>query len=136
MNLNGDKDVSLSRAAIRTGSEVFTVLVWPLAILVGLYRRDGRMPHDIFARTGVIFKWNARMARLRDQNIIDEDGSSQSSMNAQQGSDVDTASDDGSFNQGPSEKNEDSNSDTREKTDDSNKPLRVGDPSNLNAANG
>jgi uncharacterized RDD family membrane protein YckC len=28
VNLNGDKEVSLSRAAIRTGSEVFTFLAW------------------------------------------------------------------------------------------------------------
>jgi uncharacterized RDD family membrane protein YckC len=136
VNSNGDKDISLSRAAIRTGSEVFTILAWPLAILVGLYRRDGRMPHDILARTGVIFKWNARMARLREQNIIEEDGSSQSSMNVQQGSDVDTASDDGSSNRGPCDTSEDSDNDVREDADDGNKPLRVGDPSNLNATSG
>jgi len=136
VNSNGDKDISLSRAAIRTGSEVFTILAWPLAILVGLYRRDGRMPHDIFARTGVIFKWNARMARLREHNIIEEDESSQSSMNVQQGSDVDTASDNGSSNRGPCYTSEDSDNDVRGDADDGNKPLRVGNPSNVNATSG
>jgi len=94
VNINGDQDISPLRAAYRTTNLVGTILTWPFAILAGLYRRDGRMPHDIIARTGIIFKWNARMARLREKQLPDDDStvSSQGSMNPQQGSDADTAS--------------------------------------------
>jgi hypothetical protein len=69
------------------------------------------MPHDIVARTGVIFKWNARMARLREHNIVDEgdDVSSQNSMDVQQGSDVDTVSAGGISDQGSTDMSDDSN---------------------------
>lgn len=32
--------------------------------LIGFFRRDGRMLHDIVAKTGIIYKWNAGMANL------------------------------------------------------------------------
>lgn len=97
VNTNGDKDVSFTRSALRTALLVVTFAMWPIAMLVGVARRDGRMPHDIVAHTGVIFKWNARMARLREKNVLDDsDGnstaSSQDRMNAQQGSVIDAVS--------------------------------------------
>lgn len=93
VNVNGDKDVTISRAALRTLGLLGTVFAWPFTMLVGVYRRDGRMPHDLLARTGVIFKWNARMARLREKNIDDDSTeSSQGSMNVQQGSNADSES--------------------------------------------
>ena len=117
VNTNGDQDVSPWRAALRTLFLIGTVLVWPFCILVGLYRRDGRLPHDIIAHTGMIFKWDARMARLREKAVLDDDDSSvASSLDAQQESNVDTTSI-GSNTSEPKQK-------VADKTDDANKDER------------
>ena len=34
---------------------------------VGLIRRDGRMLHDLVARTGIIYLWDAKLAKMRQK---------------------------------------------------------------------
>jgi uncharacterized RDD family membrane protein YckC len=50
-------------------------LCWPLAV-IGIYRRDGRMLHDIVAQTGVIYLWDAKMAKARRKAFQEEAGAS------------------------------------------------------------
>lgn len=50
-------------------------LCWPLGV-VGLYRRDGRMVHDLVAKTGIIYLWDAKMAKARQHALREENGSS------------------------------------------------------------
>lgn len=67
VQVNGDRDVPWGRAAIRTAALWVVIFCWPVTIWIGIFRRDGRMPHDILACTGVIYKWNARMASIREK---------------------------------------------------------------------
>jgi hypothetical protein len=62
--------VTATRAMIRT---LFLHLnVWSIVgVLCGMIRKDRRELHDIIAGTGVVYSWDAGMARYR-QKVIDE----------------------------------------------------------------
>jgi len=62
--------VSWKQALIRTAVLSLTLFVSPFMAVIGFFRRDGRMLHDIIADTGIIYKWNARMAKLRERARI------------------------------------------------------------------
>lgn len=65
---NGQKQVPWGRAALRTIALLVVVICWPITIWCGIIRRDGRMPHDLLCCTGLIFKWNATLAYVREKN--------------------------------------------------------------------
>ncbi|KAG7368795.1 RDD family protein [Nitzschia inconspicua] len=68
--------VSTSQAFVRTCLLPLTLtLCWPLGV-VGLYRRDGRMIHDLVAKSGMIYLWDAKMAKARRQAMREENDSS------------------------------------------------------------
>jgi uncharacterized RDD family membrane protein YckC len=50
-------------------------LCWPMGV-VGLYRRDGRMVHDLVAKSGMIYLWDAKMAKVRREVMREENGTS------------------------------------------------------------
>jgi uncharacterized RDD family membrane protein YckC len=61
------KTVSGTQALIRTCLLPITLtMCWPLGV-IGLVRRDGRMLHDLVAQTGMIYLWDAKMAKARKQ---------------------------------------------------------------------
>jgi len=68
VQVNGNKNVSWGRAAVRTAAMWVVIFCWPVTIWVGIFRRDGRMPHDILACTGMIYKWNAGLANAREKS--------------------------------------------------------------------
>ena len=68
VQVNGNKDVPWIRAAIRTAALGVVILCWPITMWIGILRRDGRMPHDILCCTGMIYKWNARLAAVREKS--------------------------------------------------------------------
>lgn len=59
--------VSGYQAFLRTLLLPVSVTFVPSLVLVGVVRRDGRMIHDIVSGTGVVYRWNARMAGLREK---------------------------------------------------------------------
>lgn len=63
--------VSLGQAFLRTCLLPVTLTLFPPLCVVGLWRRDGRMVHDLVARTGVVYLWDARLARLRTRAMLD-----------------------------------------------------------------
>jgi uncharacterized RDD family membrane protein YckC len=67
--------VSPWQAFVRTCLLPLTLtLCWPLGV-VGLFRRDGRMAHDLVAKSGMVFLWDAKMAKLRRQVLREDNGS-------------------------------------------------------------
>lgn len=61
--------VSLWRGAIRTVILPINFVLFFILGLIGAFRRDGRMIQDLVAGTGMIWKWNARIARLRNESL-------------------------------------------------------------------
>jgi uncharacterized RDD family membrane protein YckC len=73
------KSVSVQQAFFRTCLLPVTLTVcWPLGV-IGLYRRDGRMLHDLIAQTGMIYLWDAKMAKERRQ-VMQQDNAAGSSF--------------------------------------------------------
>jgi len=60
-------EISGYQAFIRTLLLPLSVTFMPVLIVVGVIRKDGRPVHDIVAGTGVVYRWNARMAGLREK---------------------------------------------------------------------
>jgi uncharacterized RDD family membrane protein YckC len=68
--------VNLWQAFVRTCLLQLTLtLCWPLGV-VGLFRRDGRMVHDLVAKSGMVYLWDAKMAKVRRQVLREDNGSS------------------------------------------------------------
>lgn len=65
--------VSLKQAFIRTCLLPITVTLLPPLGLIGLFRRDGRMLHDLVAHSGIIYLWDAELAKLRHKALRDVD---------------------------------------------------------------
>ena len=80
--------VSPRRAFLRTLLLPLTLHIFPLPLCVvgGCCRRDGRMLHDYVAGSGLIYKWNARLTKMRDRTIrrIERETSSSSFYSRQQ----------------------------------------------------
>jgi len=71
--------VSVSQALVRTCLLPVTLtFCWPLGV-IGVFRRDGRMLHDLVARTGMIYLWDAKLAKLRRKVQREEQNTSSSS---------------------------------------------------------
>ena len=71
---NGHATVSGFQALVRTCLLPVTLtLCWPLGF-VGVYRRDGRMLHDLVAQTGMIYLWDAKLAKVRQQHLREDNG--------------------------------------------------------------
>lgn len=69
--VNADSGVNVTpcRALFRTALLPLTMHILPILCLVGGLRRDGRMIHDLAANTGLVYKWNARLASMRDRAL-------------------------------------------------------------------
>jgi uncharacterized RDD family membrane protein YckC len=75
--------VTFCQAFMRTLVLPVTLTFCPPLLIMGLYRRDGRMLHDWFAGTGMIYRWDAKLARMREKAQRDADRySSESSAGA------------------------------------------------------
>ena len=57
--------VSMKQAFVRTCLLPLTLTLCPPLGIMGLWRRDGRMLHDWMAGTGMIYLWNAKLAKVR-----------------------------------------------------------------------
>jgi uncharacterized RDD family membrane protein YckC len=57
--------VTVTQAFVRTCLLPVTVVLLPPFGVIGLARRDGRMLHDLIAKTGMIYLWDAKLAKLR-----------------------------------------------------------------------
>ena len=74
MAIVGIKVVTASSADSLTFTQAFVrTLFLPLSstvavflAVIGFFRRDGRMLHDLIAGTGIIYKWDAGMAHIRE----------------------------------------------------------------------
>jgi hypothetical protein len=66
-------EISTSQALVRTLLLPITVTLIPALNILGLIRKDGRMLHDILSGTGCVYRWNARMARLRKKAELAEE---------------------------------------------------------------
>lgn len=72
--------VTARQAFWRTLLLPVTLTLCPPLCVMGMYRRDGRMLHDWLAGTGMIYMWDARLARMRhaaevqDENKRNNDG--------------------------------------------------------------
>jgi len=62
----GKKDtLTMGQAFLRTLLLPLTVTFCPFLGIIGLLRADGRMLHDIVAGTGIVYSWDAEMAKCR-----------------------------------------------------------------------
>lgn len=61
--------VSLGRSALRTCLLPLNFMFFIFVGWIGVVRRDGRMLPDLIAGTGMIWKWNARIVRLRNDSL-------------------------------------------------------------------
>jgi uncharacterized RDD family membrane protein YckC len=63
------KQIGPGQALLRTALLPLSVTLCPPLAFVGACRRDGRMLHDCIARTGVVYKWNARLTKIRERSL-------------------------------------------------------------------
>mmetsp|Transcript_38999 Transcript_38999/g.94391 ORF Transcript_38999/g.94391 Transcript_38999/m.94391 type:complete len:487 (-) Transcript_38999:333-1793(-) len=68
--------VSSYQSFIRTLILPVTLTICPPLLVMGLWRRDGRMLHDWFAGTGIIYSWDAKLAKMREKAQRDAEHSS------------------------------------------------------------
>lgn len=69
---NPHSTVSIKQAFLRTCLLPITLTLCPPLGIIGLVRRDGRMLHDLAADTGMIYLWNAKLAKLRHRVLRQE----------------------------------------------------------------
>lgn len=68
VNNDDGMSVSIGRAALRT--LLLPLSIWSIiGVLCGLVRSDRREFHDLVAGTGVIYSWDARLARYREETL-------------------------------------------------------------------
>ena len=60
-------DITTLQAALRTAILPLSTTIFPFLGLLGFYRRDGRMLHDLIAGTGLVYSWDAEVAKFRAQ---------------------------------------------------------------------
>lgn len=60
-------EMSGLQALFRTMILPFSMTFLPFLNFIGVVRRDERMLHDILTNTGCVYRWNARMAGLREK---------------------------------------------------------------------
>ena len=66
VTMNGS-ELGTFQAFVRTALLPVSLTVLPFLGAIGVFRRDGRMLHDLVAKTCLIYHWDARMARLREE---------------------------------------------------------------------
>mmetsp|Transcript_15461 Transcript_15461/g.29521 ORF Transcript_15461/g.29521 Transcript_15461/m.29521 type:complete len:356 (+) Transcript_15461:148-1215(+) len=59
------QNITATQGFIRTALLPLSGVVAMILVVVGLWRHDGRMLHDVVAGTGLVYKWNAAMAKFR-----------------------------------------------------------------------
>lgn len=64
VNADTGADISACRVLLRTALLPLTLQLLHL-VRIGTCRRDGRMLHDLVARTGLVYKWNARLTSMQ-----------------------------------------------------------------------
>mmetsp|Transcript_4379 Transcript_4379/g.8067 ORF Transcript_4379/g.8067 Transcript_4379/m.8067 type:complete len:437 (-) Transcript_4379:142-1452(-) len=80
--------VTMGQAFVRTCLLPLTLTVFPPLGLFGPLRRDGRMLHDWIANTGLVYLWDAKMAKIRRKVVHDvEYGDAISTSTGSDGSD-------------------------------------------------
>ena len=66
-------EISVRRVFTRTVLLPVTIIILPSPLLIfGMFRRDGRMLHDLVAGTGDIFLWNAHIANLQNERMTQD----------------------------------------------------------------
>jgi len=75
-------ELSACQAAIRTALLPISLTLMPFLGAVGFFRRDGRMFHDIVAGTGIVYRWDAKMAEIREKAEIQLDASDEFQPNS------------------------------------------------------
>jgi len=70
--------ITFKQAVLRTLLLPLSSTVAVFLVAIGIFRRDGRMLHDVAAGTGLVYKWNAEMARFRE-NVERKEENNQSS---------------------------------------------------------
>jgi uncharacterized RDD family membrane protein YckC len=71
--------VTLEQALVRTLLLPVTLTLFPPLGAIGFVRRDGRMLHDLVAGTGIIYLWDAQLAKVRHQAMKMDQGQDASS---------------------------------------------------------
>jgi uncharacterized RDD family membrane protein YckC len=66
--------VTVWQAFLRTCLLPVTLTLFPPLCVIGLWRRDGRMLHDLTAKSGIIYLWDAKLAKLRSKVLREEGG--------------------------------------------------------------
>jgi len=73
INFEDGTSVTTWRAALRT--MFLPISVWGIfGVLLGVVRQDRREMHDLISGTGVIYSWDAKFAKYREQKIDQGDG--------------------------------------------------------------
>jgi uncharacterized RDD family membrane protein YckC len=68
VNSDNGLPVSGKRAILRT--VLLYASLWSIVgVLIGIFRKDRRELHDLLAGTGVVYDWDARMARYRQEKM-------------------------------------------------------------------
>jgi len=68
-------ELSVRKVFTRTLLLPVTIVILPIPLLIfGMFRRDGRMLHDLVAGTGDIFLWDAHIANLRSERMTHMEG--------------------------------------------------------------
>lgn len=62
---NTGHNITAKQGFVRTAFLPLSAIFAMALVVVGLVRQDGRMLHDVVAGTGIVFKWNAAMAKFR-----------------------------------------------------------------------
>ncbi len=71
---NSYSTASAKQAFVRTCLLPITLTFFPPIGIIGLLRRDGRMLHDLVANTGIVYLWNAQLAKLRQRALRQDTG--------------------------------------------------------------
>lgn len=66
-------EISTFQALIRTLLLPISATFIPALNIVAVIRKDERMLHDILSGTGCLYRWNARMARVREKAELAEE---------------------------------------------------------------
>lgn len=75
-NSSPHSTVSVKQTFIRTCLLPLSVTLCPPLGVIGLVRGDGRMLHDLVANTGMVYLWNAKLAKMRNQALREEQAGS------------------------------------------------------------
>ena len=65
-------ELTVSQVLVRTLLLPLSTTLFPFLGIFGFFRRDGRMLHDWIASTGIIYRWHAKMAKMRERTVYQQ----------------------------------------------------------------